>query len=849
MIQSIEQERQEDGELAIAKKIKGKLKDLQNLPFKNKGRWAWELLQNARDSVADIPNRKVTILIELNPTSLTFSHNGSFFTSKDIRGLINQLSSKDEEQETKDKDKESEKVGRFGTGFITTHLLSKRVQVSGPVKTTNNLYYQFSFLLDRTGTTTLELKESISKSWKSFHDSSEKISTPQGINTSFTYTLVDNKEQEIAKIGIEEFKKLIPYVMVFNSKIEEVEIRDYIKNENIKFTTETPIHNELIVPINQYNGKNNKRYILYKTNETVSIAIEVEKDERGYVLKSIEDLPKLFCGFPLIGTERFYFPAILNSFYFNPLTERHGIFLAEDSKDVIENRELLKEAFDLYKSVVDAVANEKFYEFFHLVDGRMPDISTDIFDINWYKEAIQKPLRAYILQQKIVELEEEVTEMKSLNKIFFPSKSHTQSVREKLRQFTFDLYAKKVCKESHLHQWCEKSWDDWNKLTYSVLFNSIANRKNILTLSKLLQKSDEETINWLNDLFEFVLKDKNNSLLFETYAVLPNRNGQLRKESNLHEDRIKDDDLIQILYYLGEDWKNDLIHPDLAFNLSKSLNRVDLSDKVKKIFKEKNKGEMDYNQFITSLSQWFDNNPKDAEELFGYLYRNKDKNILETLNKGDREALYDVLKNNPDWKQISKISKAVHESSILLNQTEELNDIFSKYGIESIPDLLEKLEAKNSKKGIRQYTTIEAIISMGITSLADFKEAMKVKDLKAQFTHISDPDIEMFKQAQKLINRSKENVIKHLKLSSLYNCDDIEESATTILVGVLKNERPIHIVVRPSDNKEVIIFYSSEKDTLDHEDAELWIDNGKDTPKHLTLGKIIKTTGINRIPI
>jgi hypothetical protein len=60
---------------------------------------------------------------------------------------------------------------------------------------------------------------------------------------------------------------------------------------------------------------------------------------------------------------------------------------------------------------------------------------------------------------------------------------------------------------------------------------------------------------------------------------------------------------------------------------------------------------------------------------------------------------------------------------------------------------------------------------------------------------------------------------------------------------------PIYIVVRPSDNGEVIIYYSSEKDTLDDPSSELWIDNGSEEPRRLTLGKVLKTTGINRIPV
>ena len=107
----------------------------------------------------------------------------------------------------------------------------------------------------------------------------------------------------------------------------------------------------------------------------------------------------------------------------------------------------------------------------------------------------------------------------------------------------------------------------------------------------------------------------------------------------------------------------------------------------------------------------------------------------------------------------------------------------------------------------------------------------------------------MFLYAQQLIERSKQNIIEHLKSHPGYDCTDIDELATTVLGGIKKNGVDVHIVVRPSDNGQVIVFYSSEKDTLDYANAELWIDNGRNTPKHLTLGTILKTTGINKIPV
>lgn len=149
----------------------------------------------------------------------------------------------------------------------------------------------------------------------------------------------------------------------------------------------------------------------------------------------------------------------------------------------------------------------------------------------------------------------------------------------------------------------------------------------------------------------------------------------------------------------------------------------------------------------------------------------------------------------------------------------------------------------------RQQINQETLISLGVTSVEELEEALKDKNIAERFLHTSTPSIEMFLYVQGLISRAKTNVIEHLKTLAGYDCSEIEELATTVIGGIKKDGLMIHVVVRPSDNGEVIVYYSSEKDTLDYENAELWIDNGKDIPRHLTLGKILKKTGINRIPV
>ncbi|MDZ4845191.1 MAG: hypothetical protein SH857_06535 [Chitinophagales bacterium] len=71
MIQSIETGRKEDGNRSIADKIIKRLHDIEMTVENNHGRWAWELLQNAKDSVAD-NDRKVSVEIELSKDSVVF---------------------------------------------------------------------------------------------------------------------------------------------------------------------------------------------------------------------------------------------------------------------------------------------------------------------------------------------------------------------------------------------------------------------------------------------------------------------------------------------------------------------------------------------------------------------------------------------------------------------------------------------------------------------------------------------------------------------------------------------------------------------------------------------------------
>lgn len=131
-----------------ADKIRQILSAIRNNPASSAKRWVWELMQNAKD----IPNKygKVSVEIELiSENELQFRHNGNPFGIKNITGLIRQVSSKDS------LNSDEETTGKFGTGFICTHLLSDVIDVDGVLN--YDTYRKFTLSLDRSGRSSEEL--------------------------------------------------------------------------------------------------------------------------------------------------------------------------------------------------------------------------------------------------------------------------------------------------------------------------------------------------------------------------------------------------------------------------------------------------------------------------------------------------------------------------------------------------------------------------------------------------------------------------------------------------------------------------------------------------------------------
>ncbi len=555
-IDPVLREKELDGYRSIAQKIRNRLMQLENASDKDKKRWVWELLQNAVDAAN---GQDVDIEVVLGENFVKFRHNGGVFTPRNVTNLVHQISSKEG----------TESIGRFGTGFLTTHTLSRIVEVEGVFIPSNDVnensdsFYKFNLILNRTGNTERELVEGIASAWDTYKR--EKIEKPVApFWTTFNYI---NSDIEIAKETINDFETYVCYSLAFVKKIKSVTLNKEVENQIIKFS----ISNDVIISDNlkvvtfkkKINKKTTEISLLIVENDDVNLAIEIRKQKNGdiFILPIQANIPRLFCAYPLIGSEQFYFPYVINSIKFNPTQERDALYLKGETNQSKPNKELLLQATELYKIATNYITEEKWKDLFVIAKHQIPPQS-DEFDTNWYIENIQKSIREQLLSIPIVEnsfgaLLPIIKNEKFKSFAYFPH-APLFEIREQIRDFASELFSYQLPQKQHIHEWYNILWDKGLQATIKDLTRQISLKKDLKTLKATL-KNEISEINWLNSFVSFV--EENQPELLDEYAILPNQYGNFKLKKELYEDKDKiHPKLKDILKVLGEDWYEEFLH-------------------------------------------------------------------------------------------------------------------------------------------------------------------------------------------------------------------------------------------------------------------------------------------------
>ncbi|MDP9579740.1 UNVERIFIED_ORG: hypothetical protein J2X74_005614 [Bacillus sp. 1751] len=756
-------------------------------------RWIWELIQNASDCTPK--DKKIDIKVDYSNKQIVFSHNGLPFSYENLLDLITQISSKQSSEE--------KKTGKFGTGFMSTHLLSDIVQIQGSF-IQDNKYKKLEFAVDRSGDNYIDIKNKtkimleqldiISENQEELHEEYE--------NTKFIYSIKDDDVKAAVEEGIVDLKETIPYVLTFNKNINSITYNgNCYRKEKEKVS---PSNKKLKAVQIKSSDSIKDLIILDEKNVTIGCAIE-NKDNKLSFLPIPNTMPKIFCEFPLLGTEEFSFPIVVNSNLFEVERDRNAI---RDSNPV--NFELIKVAVSLYKELINYCVEKT--------------ITRNEFNI-----CILKPVTSSIIQSYSYE---EIN--KYINKsTIIPIHNH-EGVFKRLafRDSDYNVIIGIPTTKKSMHR--DLLWDILSnydgvpiptKETYvgwaavfggNLEFSWLNNTFKDSNIDKLVVHLKEKNLflDWLNQFYSLWIRDAGVEEVVES-AFTPNQINEFVQFGNIYLDENIDNELKQILTLLGGKIKKQLL-----------------------------------NQGITSFKQYFEehrNRIKDNEVCCDRI-EFKVSEILgkETVDSIEREeSTQRVFNRLTDWfllnpQKSKEWFKNLYPKRMMLSSPEEN---LRRYKI------AEKIEENNIK-----YEDLDEIINNRdkIMEIITNSELSR-DDIVNQLKHVITSSKEMKDYVERLLSRSIENVFKYLSGLKNYELPATleqwrNESYSDTVFPSKYNGKDIRIVIRPSDYQKIIFYYDEELEALDDTDYQLWTDDGEKQIM-VTLGDLLKTTGISKIPL
>lgn len=566
----------------------------------NRRRWIWELVQNAKD-VCETYN-SVTIHIAHEPDRLVFTHSGDPFRVNHVTALINQVSSKPSDSI------DAQITGKYGTGFISTHLMSARITVRGVVVREGLSAKRMTLILDREGTRSEDLIPKIREARAlveridtdpAFVDVPEYEAnrTAEDLDTEFIYPLETDDARETVRVGLADLIHTLPHTLGNLGKVKRLLVEDRVGGRTVDYRCEVVEDNGTLRKLRMTTGDEQTVQFMSYRRDGITLTVEVDEFERPRLKPNFGEQPTLYRDFPLIGSEKFHFPFILNSAALYPKEQRDGIFLNKSNDRVENNRRVMERAMQLAVEFGLWLAANGAQDLYVVAYSRLPELELREFNAEarqWYKEQ-QRTWRAAILSLPLVETA--ANKNIPLKEAVLPRGGTGAEAQAAF----WDLMAPfagygRVPRKDLLGAWLKatgpyeesSSWDQGVDLIQGLedLFKQVADKKELgaLSLDPHPDGTTQEPIMWLGSLFQFAYAQGEGELL-NAHAVVPDQYGRFHKLGELYledaEARIPDA-ILDVMKKLGADWRSLLIHRRIDLG-GTSHKRWGLSDASKKV--------------------------------------------------------------------------------------------------------------------------------------------------------------------------------------------------------------------------------------------------------------------------
>lgn len=787
-------------------------------------RWFWELLQNAKDTVVyrpgqeldfNEPNKKIDVILSVSKTIdgetiLKFTHNGNPFRASnheykydDPKCILLADSGKIEEDESM----RGDLTGQFGSGFLSTHVLTPKIMVDGIFHNGANDFFEFKFTLDRNFKNKLDLPEKVEKSLDEYTQNFHPINEPKEFITSFTYYLDENingleSAISMVKNGIDGINIFIPYVFAFCNEIRSLKVIDnVINNTTITYSRNITESNStrkfdiinIIKEVEFHQAAQQATKLdlfVCKINSPnhINLACQLTKvgDCFEIILES-ESSPMLYCTFPLIGSEQWRFPVVINCNNFYPEVERNGINLLPNKDH--GNIQLIEEARLLFIELTTILVTEKFKNT-HLLANTNYEVCPAWCDPQWYDRYLNT-LREDLLNKEIVINYQ--GEPKKLRDAKFPNCNGETNLATFWEICKLGQY-KNIPSYNILETWnifLNVNNSNWKNLKLGIneIVLEIQQATNLQTLSaNRFNQSEENCLEWLNSVYDFIQNNLNKKHLLEDYKIVLDQENNFKSLNTLFFDQNIPEVLKKALDDLGEGKRGELIHNHLRpFSSHTPFTVKNASTILNELFQSKTKRDLpgftkamhrlyacqfeenDHRHrtiFEFSNLFLFEQNEfemKIEPEMSEIYWSNIDKWIIERIaTKLEMSGSVENLMENLKLFSVKECIKEVDSFLIYLNNNEEFIEILSKYAIfpnelgnfkkrellfndiENIPEELKNIFAQLSK-GV--YNWKENIIDPSIKVKANQDITLKAftsqldDNLKISRDNLEDQDI------------------------------------------------------------------------------------------------------------
>lgn len=506
----------------------------------------WEMVQNARDERKPGTLAEIVFIRQLN--NFVFQHDGAPFTKNGINSLIIQTSSKNQN--------DPEKVGKYGTGFLTTHKFGRTFHLKGSLlpKTGTSYYHNFDdFVLNRESDDKKILGNKIQtkiQEVRGWNQKLSEISTESYRHTIFTYDHRDDLQRDNVKSAMEEAPKLVSYVIALNKGLGSIELVDEVENKRIKYsrigdyqdveTCQDYILKTCKIGVKK-NGADEPDVIIYmleskeKTEDgdpKVTVILPIDKIDDKYHVQLLDNsIPRLFLSLPLLGTDNWAYNYIVHAPKFSCDKEdrdkvRFSGNSEETQKKAEANRSLLELASKLIIQFID-------HNLVNIVDRKyLAPVRFRMLNANEKTKEYFKTQQSWWVEKfenrQLVENEQPL--LTSTIKVFDEELLTACTLDSALLDSIYHIFDKCATAPQHPSKddmlYWSRTINDWYEDKSKAHFLSASHIADLIATTTFVEEDLDQLY-----VFEKYLSDNNKTKLFEEKDILPNIDLVLCKSS------------------------------------------------------------------------------------------------------------------------------------------------------------------------------------------------------------------------------------------------------------------------------------------------------------------------------